>query len=118
MLFDRSKFLPLTLLAALTGVQALSLPAVAGQIKEHIYGDSFGNLIIYSPAGYKSIVVGQGYIADELAAAETARQPPVVHPEEKLRFRDCYYKPMFWRGRSRMYGLPDGVVPTPPRICR
>jgi hypothetical protein len=113
----RHGFIALFLLAL--GAGQVPSPAMAGGFyKEKIYGDSFGNLIIYSPSGYKRIVVGRGYVADELAAAEA--DPPAAYGEKRERRygRNCYYKPMFWHGRSRMYGLPEGVVPTPPRICR
>lgn len=106
----------MSVLAALA-ILAVSGSASAGRLKERIYGDTFGNLVVYSPAGYKQIVVGRGYLADELAAAEPAPEPPAASRDRKRHFGHCYYKPMFWRGRDRMYGLPDGVVPAPPRIC-
>lgn len=99
--------------------------AFAGSLyQEQVHADSFGNLIIYSPAGYKRIVVGQGYLAEALKAA----QAEVVHPHRNHGYRyrdrrrsydpDCNRHPVLLRGRSYMYGLPDKVVPVPAGICR
>ena len=40
--------------------------------RDHVYADSFGNLVIQSPSGYKRIVVGQGHLAKELSSYEGA----------------------------------------------
>ena len=49
---------------ALSGLLLVSTGAEAGRIGEVSYSDSFGNLVIISPSGYKRIVVGQGDLAD------------------------------------------------------
>ena len=56
--------------ARLLGVRSLldppatMSPYIAG---DHVYADSFGNLVIHSPAGYKRIIVGEGHLAKELS---------------------------------------------------
>lgn len=90
--------------------------------RDHVYADSFGNLIIRSPSGYKRIIVGQGHLAKELSSYEGAgdRGPNVVYLDDEAdgyrSTRDCYRPPYLFKGRSHMYGLPDGVVPQAP--CR
>jgi hypothetical protein len=108
-----------SLLLALTGAAALlaaPLPATAGHYHEHIYADAYGNLIIYSPSGYKQIVVGKGYLAEKLAAATgTAKEPKVLSLGRVPYgyYSRCDYRAVLLHGRSYMYGLPDNVVPTP-----
>ena len=61
----RMRLLP-ALVAGLAGgiLATASGPAEAGWFyRDHAYADSFGNLVIYSPAGYKRIIVGQGHRA-------------------------------------------------------
>ena len=87
--------------------------AEAGRVKERVYDDSFGNLIIISPSGYKRIVVGMGYIAAEMEAEERAR-----YAEGGRYHRHCEYRPVLWKGREQMWGLADGEVPTPPLVCK
>jgi hypothetical protein len=97
------------LLAAAIG---FALPASAGE-RDHVYADSFGNLVVESAAGYKRIIVGEGKLAKELADYVGAGQPHVetyVAPETAL-VRDCYRPPVFVKGRSYMYGLSDGEMP-------
>lgn len=106
----------LTLLAAAT-LLATAATASAGGLGETVYADSFGNLIVYSPGGYKRIVVGRGYLAERLAHGAPAG-PKVVYLEEdggRLYLRErkrCRYGVRL-HGRSYMYGLPDNVVPVP-----
>ena len=58
---------------------ALAAPAAAGGLyREHAYADSFGNLVVYAPSGYKRIVVGKGYLADRVASAAGEEGPDVV----------------------------------------
>lgn len=97
---------------------------------DHIYADSFGNLVIQSPNGYKRIVVGQGHLAKQLSKYETAgnEDDDVVYYDDNggdnadsydggdYVERDCYRPPYSWKGRSYMYGLPDGVVPQAPCV--
>jgi len=104
--------------AMIGGASALlaSLPASANdwRYRDQVHADSFGNLIVNSAAGYKRIIVGQGHLAKELAEFTRAGEPEVVTLDE---YEGRYYarrcKPVLLKGRSYMYGLPDGVIPTP-----
>ena len=106
--------------AALVGVTALggATTAQAGsRYKDRIYADSFGNLVVHSRAGYKRIVVGAGHLAEELATYENGgvADDEVVYfddREKRHHARDCGGAVLL-KGRSYMYGLPDGYVPTP-----
>lgn len=100
---------------------ALAAPAAAGGLyHEHAYADSFGNLVVYSPAGYKRIVVGKGYLAEELASAEGGDGAHVVRLHRApgqyayVGRGECA---VLLHGRSYMYGLPDNVVPVPAKDC-
>jgi hypothetical protein len=92
-----------------------SLPAAANdwRYRDQVYADSFGNLVVHSAAGYKRIIVGQGHLARELAEFTGSDEPDVVTLDDE----DSYYvsrcKPVLLKGRAYMYGLPDGVIPTP-----
>lgn len=102
--------------AAAAAALALSIAAAeAGRVKERVYDDSFGNLIIISPSGYKRIVVGMGHIAVEMEAEERARYAS-GHGEGYR--QHCEYRPVLWKGREQMWGLADGEVPTPPLVCK
>lgn len=86
---------------------------------DHVYADSFGNLVVQSPSGFKRIVVGQGYLAKDFAQYERTGEPDVVYLQDEdlgrlELFRDCFRPPYQWKGRSFMYGLPDGVIPQAP----
>ena len=78
--------------------------------RDHIYADSFGNLVIH--------------LAKELSSYEGASSDPdpdVVYLDDnqdgdRSSYRDCYRPPYVFKGRSYMYGLADGVVPQAP--CR
>ena len=91
-----------------------------GRYHDYVYADSFGNLVIQSPSGYKRIVVGQGHLAGQLSSYEgvddeDADANSVTIDEDGYRtYRDCYRPPYLFKGRSYMYGLPDGVVPQAP----
>lgn len=93
------------------GVTFAAVPAGAGGLyQEQVHADSFGNLVIYSPGGYKRIVVGKGYLADEMGGYE----PEVVYLEDGYavdRVRPCERQGVLLHGRSYMYGLPDNVTP-------
>ncbi|MCT7376476.1 hypothetical protein [Chelativorans salis] len=107
-------------LAALAVLLAAAMPAFAGG--EKVYADSFGNLIVRSPAGYKRIVVGKGYLAEDLAYGRHGESKVVYLEEDRgalyLRKRkSCRYGTLL-HGRSYMYGLPDNVVPVPTVSCR
>ena len=91
---------------------------------DNVYADSFGNLVIQSPSGYKRIVIGQGHLAKQLSQYERAGKPEVLYYDDNgddyddggYRERDCYRPPYLFKGRSYMYGLPDGVVPQAPCV--
>ena len=79
--------LPRLVAACLAGAVALAAasPALAGgYLKDRIYDDSFGNLIILSPSGYKRIVVGMGYVAAEMQAQDRS-QPHVADGDMRRR---------------------------------
>jgi len=102
------------------GLSLLAEPAHAGGFAgagagERVYDDSYGNLVILSPSGYKRIVVGMGHLAVEL---ERSRMPEVVYLDRPGRaHRRCHTPPVLWKGRSHMYGLAEGEIPSPPRVC-
>ena len=101
---------------------AAAAPAMAGQLRDHVHADSFGNLVIYSPSGYKRIMVGKGYAAEGYNATGSYYEtdaPEVVYLDggRAERFRHCHRPPYRWQGRSFMYGLPDHVVPQAPLVC-
>lgn len=103
-----------SLFLALATTALASAPAVAGGIHDRVYADSFGNLIIHSPAGYKRIIVGEGHMADQLASSTDASGPDVVYLDEADRNVDageCYRPPWLIKGRSYMYGFDQGEIP-------
>ena len=91
-----------------------TLPASAwSRHHDHVYADSFGNLVIDSAAGYKRIIVGEGAQARKLADYVNAGQPKVEYLDrtDDHVAEDCYRPPVFVKGRSYMYGLSDGEMP-------
>jgi hypothetical protein len=99
---------------ALAAAAAFTVPAHAWERPhDHVYADSFGNLVIDSAAGYKRILVGEGANAKKLAEYTGAGQPTVEYldPTSDRIYRDCYRPPVFVKGRSYMYGLSDGEMP-------
>lgn len=117
----RSKLVLCRALPLAAGLLVAVAPALAGDIYgERYHADSFGNLIVYSPAGYKRIIVGQGHVLAEFEAQAAADEPESYDDEgvERYAYRNCRTLPGMFKGRSYMYGLPDGVVPTPARrVC-
>ena len=107
--------------AAAAALACLAAPAGAGGLyKDQVHADSFGNLVIHSPAGYKRIIVGQGYAADSYNLTGSYYEPDVVYLDEEpadRHVRRCHRPPHRWHGRSYMYGLPDNVVPQAPIVC-
>jgi hypothetical protein len=105
----------LAVLATVTYLAGMTAPALAGdRHRDHVYADSFGNLVIESAAGYKRILVGEGKLAKELSDYTSAGQPRVIYENESddvAEHRDCYRPPVFVKGRSYMYGLSDGEMP-------
>jgi hypothetical protein len=95
------------------------LPAAASGYKDRVHADSFGNLVIHSAAGYKRILVGQGYAADAYNLTGSYYEPEAgqldVRPSGRTLY--CHRPPHLWHGRSYMYGLPDTVVPQAPLVC-
>jgi hypothetical protein len=106
----------------IAGFLALVSPSAnAGDLYgEQYHADSFGNLVVYSPAGYKRIIVGKGHVLAEYEAQRRAEAPAVIYAERDGRdARPCRRAPGLVKGRSYMYGLPEHVVPTPGRlVCR
>ena len=98
------------MLAVSLGVGA----AAAGSFEhDHVYADSFGNLVIDSAAGYKRIIVGQGHRAKEVASY-TDTNVKIVYAdrtESASAGEDCYRAPALIKGRSYMYGFDQGVIP-------
>jgi len=107
-------------LAAGMLVVSIGIAPAWSRYRDHIYSDSFGNLVIQSPSGYKRIVVGQGHLAKELSSYEAASSgdPDVVYLDDDRdgyrSYSDCYRTPHLFKGRDYMYGLPDGVLPQAP----
>ncbi|MBN9242579.1 MAG: hypothetical protein J0I98_07285 [Mesorhizobium sp.] len=105
------------LLFAAAAAAGLALTVAAGpasaEARDHVYADSFGNLVIQSAAGYKRIIVGEGRLAKKLSAYVGAGQPEVEYYGTSAPYvaRDCYRPPVFVKGRSYMYGLSDGEMP-------
>lgn len=91
---------------------AFALPTSAHE-RDHVYADSFGNLVVESTAGYKRIIVGQGKLAKELSAYVGDDRPRVEYLDRSAAVYggDCYRPPVFVKGRSYMYGLSDGEMP-------
>jgi hypothetical protein len=103
-----------SLFLALASTALASTSAMAGGIHDRVYADSFGNLIIHSPAGYKRIIVGEGHQAQELSEFTSAGSPEVVYLDETDRVadaRECYRPPWLLKGRSYMYGFDEGEIP-------
>lgn len=115
-----------SLIAAIAFIAATALPASAvhAGAQDRVHADSFGNLVIHSPAGYKRIIVGKGYTAEayrQTGSYYDTEEPKVVYLEgEKAErhMRRCWRPPYIWHGRSHMYGLPQGAVPQAPLVCR
>src|SRR5215203_1313888 len=102
------------LMAAMMLTQAADALA-SGRYHDYIYSDSFGNLVIQSPSGYKRIVVGQGHLAGQLSAYEGVdakdADAEVIIDEDGYRSYRGRRRPAYpFQGRNYMYGLPDGVI--------
>ena len=98
--------------------------APAGGFGEEAHADSFGNLVIHSPAGYKRVIVGRGHLAggEPVDAARGAPGPYVVHLDEA--YEDgavaygCDRHGVLLHGRSYMYGIDRNVTPVLVGPCR
>ncbi|QPC86045.1 hypothetical protein GA830_04300 [Mesorhizobium sp. NBSH29] len=91
---------------------------------DHVYADSFGNLVVQSAAGYKRIIVGEGRLAKELRAYTSGGEPTGAYSQTVIRsvragfsVDNCYRPPVLLKGRGYMYGLDEGVVPEPSGRC-
>jgi len=98
----------------------LAAPAMAGGGHDRVHADSFGNLVVYSSAGYKRIIVGQGHRARELANYMQADAPRVVYLDEEPAAAEvrCFRPPVLVKGRSYMYGFDQGEIPLRGGPCR
>lgn len=124
----RSKFiLGLSVPAlAIAAVITTILPVQAGgRAHDHVYADSFGNLVIDSAAGYKRIVVGQGEHVRDVSKYLESGQPDVEvvyadrDDENSVVYdRGCYRPPALIKGRSYMYGFDQGEIPFQGGDCR
>jgi len=107
--------------AVATILVALSTPVLAGDPGGvRSYADSFGNLVIHDPAGFKRILVGKGYLAEAQVRQEGPKMAYIEEDRGRLYLRErgkCRYGALL-HGRSYMYGLPDNVVPVPTVTCR
>ncbi len=121
--------------AALAGVATLAaLPATAGGVRERVYVDGYGNIVVLSVAGYKQIIVGQGYRIDEYRKsiglgpyAEEASAPVVIyghrgradrrHRRVVVHGLTCKGDATVVRGRGYMYGLRRDEVAVIPDAC-
>jgi hypothetical protein len=98
-------------MAVLALATAFAGTAFAGG--DRVYADDFGNLVVHSRSGYKSITIGQGYRAAELAGTRPA--PRIVYVEEDAPVPyECWKPAVLLKGRSYMYGLEDGELPDLP----
>ncbi|MCV0394495.1 MAG: hypothetical protein K5872_15345 [Rhizobiaceae bacterium] len=107
----------IAIIAAAAALSSATLAAADPRYRDQVHADSFGNLVIYAPGGYKRIVVDKGYLAEELA---TYGLPAAAHGEStrpSVVYRKPCRLPASVRGRSFMYGLPEGVVPIISRPC-
>jgi hypothetical protein len=112
-------------LLAGAAVIGISGSASAGSlIHDYVYSDSFGNLIVQSPYGYKRIIVGEGRLARKMSSLSGAGEPKVAYADREdgyarygYYYDDCYRPAVLLKGRGYMYGLPDGVLPEPSGHC-
>ncbi|WP_157014542.1 hypothetical protein [Mesorhizobium xinjiangense] len=110
-------------LAFIAASLGLAAPASAGSLfQDEVHADSFGNLVIYSPAGYKRIVVGKGHLAAEMQQYGDAGEEfddgdvrPLRGPY--VEYASCRRAGVLLHGRSFMYGLPSNVVPVLQHPC-
>jgi hypothetical protein len=110
------------LVAAMIGTSGTT--SAGNRLHDYVYADSFGNLIVQSPYGSKRIIVGEGYAAEQLSGDTKVSKPEVASTEPEGGYDHygyyhdtCYRPPVLLKGRSYMYGLPDGVVPEPSGRC-
>jgi hypothetical protein len=97
----------------------LASPALAERPRDRVEADSYGNLVVWSSAGYKRIVVKKGHLADELADFVNAGRPTIVRggDDDDGYDGECLRAPVLLKGRSYMYGLSDGELPVLAGSC-
>ncbi|RIK86062.1 MAG: hypothetical protein DCC69_07715 [Hyphomicrobiales bacterium] len=105
------------LAAAVAAVLLAASPAAAGDGRDRVHADSFGNLVIHSAAGYKRIIVGMGHVAEAYQLTGSYYEPENVEAAAHRPARRCWRPPYVWHGRSHMYGLREGEVPQAPLVC-
>lgn len=127
MRYDLEKLRFLSLAVALAAGLATVSAEAGGRYKDHVYADSYGNLVVQSHAGSKRIVVGAGHMAEQLSDYEAAGSgPAVIYDNEGERGYDsayetdrgCYRPPVLVKGRSYMYGFDQGEIPLQGGDCR
>jgi hypothetical protein len=107
------------LLAEAAGIGMPGSASAGNRLHEYVYSDSFGNLIVQSPYGYKRIIVGEGRLARKMSY-NGGHEPKVVYgePMDGYYYSDWCYRPaVLLKGRGYMHGLPDGVLPEPSGHC-
>lgn len=111
-------------LAAMAVATTIFPVQAGGRSQDHVYADSFGNLVIDSAAGYKRIVIGQGDHVRDVAKFLKSGQPDVevVYADDEensvVYERGCYRPPALIKGRSYMYGFDQGEIPFQGGDCR
>ena len=98
----------------------ISGSASAGnRLHDYVYSDSFDNLVVQSPYGYKRIIVGEGRLARKMSSYNGGHEPKVVYADPMDGYYSdwCYRPAVLLKGRGYMYGLPDGVLPEPSGHC-
>ena len=103
--------------AAVAAVLFAAAPAGAGDGRDRVHADSFGNLVIHSSAGYKRIIVGMGEVAESYRLTGSYYEPETMETTTYRAPRRCWRPPHVWHGRSYMYGLRDGEMPRAPLVC-
>jgi hypothetical protein len=82
-----------------SAVIGISGTAFAGnRLHDYVYADSFGNLIVQSPYGYERIIVGDGYIANQLSGYSEDGEPGVAYTKPTSGYgRYGYYRDTCYR---------------------
>ena len=105
------------LAATVAVILFVAAPVAAGDSRDSVHADSFGNLVINSAAGYKRIIVGMGHVAEAYQATGSYFEPANTRQTPQRATKNCSRPPHIWHGRSQMYGLRDGEIPQAPLVC-
>ena len=117
------------LAASILAASVLGLGSAAADslYRDQVSADSFGNLVIYSQAGYKRIVVGAGELAGRLQDYGSGQPGDGLERDEGRgtgptnddygAYRGCHRGAMLLHGRSYMYGVPRNVTPVVAGPC-